>query len=110
MVNTISSTNGAGTANPTPQEINRFLVPLSFLERISLIVKGIFSKESFKSLCGIKYGIKPDYIKFQCAAKTALKVIDAKKIQIRRSDLEAYLCNFALDITVMRLQEKTFLA
>jgi len=101
MVNSISSTNGAATANPTLQEIKRFLIPLSFLERISLIVKGIFSKDSkdsFKSLCGIKYGIKADYINHSSLAKKALKVVYAKREQIRKSDITTYLqLNFRVE-------------
>ena len=112
MANSISFTNGAATANPTPQEINRYLIPLSFFERISVVVKGIFSKESFKefcgeeykgifskdfkSLCGIKYKIKEDFLqnsgirKNEEAYKTILKNI----LYIRGTDIKNYLQNF----------------
>ncbi|NDE63514.1 MAG: hypothetical protein EB053_04085 [Chlamydiae bacterium] len=102
MANSISSTNGAGTANPTPQDINRFLIPLSFLERISLIVKGIFSKEPFKYLCGIKYRINPDYIKCHHAAPRAFDVVYAKALQIIKSDLVAYVYNFPHHIAIAK--------
>ena len=98
--------------NPTPQEINRYLIPLSFFERISVVVKGIFSKESFsslcakeykgifskdfKSLCGIKYKIKKDFLQNSGIRKNkeAYKTILENIFYIRGTDIQNYLQKF----------------
>lgn len=93
MANSIASATVASDA-PTPAEIKRFLVPISFLERVWNVVSGIFSEDSLKERWDVKYKIKPDFLKDTHNVRTnneALLLISKLRLNIEKSDLKAYL-------------------
>jgi hypothetical protein len=96
MVNS-TATASAGPAAPTPEQIKRYLVPISFLKRVWNVVSGIFSKDSLKTLWDVKYKIKPEVLQHSHNVRTnkeALDTIAKLCLNIEKSDCVSYLGNW----------------
>lgn len=73
--------------------VNRILQPLTRLERVWIVVKGLFSSNPIKFHCEIKYKLKNVTALNIDAYHTVQEILLRNQRQIRPSDIEAFEAN-----------------